>query len=108
MRDNCGWTPLHEACNHGFTEVVELLLDHSAKVNDPGGAKCGGVTPLIDAVTNGHVDVVRLLIERGVDVDIRKSNVSQIGVYVGEGQVGVYVCEHTFHKLTFTVTGYTI
>ncbi len=26
--DHAGWTPLHEACNHGSTECVKALLQH--------------------------------------------------------------------------------
>lgn len=26
MKDNAGWTALHEACNHGYTGCVEELL----------------------------------------------------------------------------------
>ncbi len=75
VRDHCGWTPLHEACNHGYLEVVRTLLDHGAAINDPGGAHCGGVTPLIDAGINGHVEVVWLLVDRGADLSIRNSEV---------------------------------
>lgn len=67
-RDYCGWTPLHEACNHGHTDVVSTLLDSKANIDDSGGHHCNGVTPLIDAAYNGHVDIVRLLIERGSNV----------------------------------------
>ena len=75
VRDHCGWTPLHEACNHGYMEVVQVLLDHGAMIDDPGGTHCGGVTPLMDGAINGHVDIVSLLIERGTDINIRNSNV---------------------------------
>ena len=75
VRDHCGWTPLHEACNHGYLEVVRTLLDHGAGINDPGGAHCGGVTPLIDAAINGHIEVVRLLVDRGASVSIRNTEV---------------------------------
>ncbi len=77
VRDHCGWTPLHEACNHGYLEVVQTLLDNGAAINDPGGTHCGGVTPLIDAVINGHTDVVSLLVERGADLSVRNSEVSR-------------------------------
>ncbi|XP_065828134.1 tonsoku-like protein isoform X2 [Oscarella lobularis] len=67
-RDYCGWTPLHEACNHGYEEIAKLLLDYGADVNDRGGQHCNGMTPLHDAAVNGHCDVVRLLVDRGANV----------------------------------------
>ena len=44
--DFCGWTPLHEACNHGHVAMVELLLSvRNIDVNHTGGAReCGLVT----------------------------------------------------------------
>ncbi|XP_012271761.1 tonsoku-like protein [Orussus abietinus] len=67
-RDYCGWTPLHEAVNHGFTEVAKLLLQAGADVNDPGGPMCGGVTPLHDAAACGNFSSMNLLIQHGADV----------------------------------------
>lgn len=64
-RDNAGWTPLHEACNHGFLEIVEMLVEAGADINDRGGSKCGGITPLHDAVTCNFADIVNLLVSRG-------------------------------------------
>lgn len=49
VRDNAGWIPLHEAANHGFAEIVELLLESGAWINDKGGTNCDGFTPLHDA-----------------------------------------------------------
>lgn len=69
-RDHCGWSPLHEACNHGHTDVVEVLLEHGAIVNDPGGDHCDGITPLHDAAVNGQVKVVQLLLDHGADTSI--------------------------------------
>lgn len=62
--------------SRSFTDVVTVLLDSGANVNDVGGAHCQGVTPLIDAATNGHLDIVRLLVERGADPEITDSAVS--------------------------------
>ncbi|KAJ7338236.1 hypothetical protein JRQ81_010954 [Phrynocephalus forsythii] len=67
-RDYCGWTPLHEACNHGHLEVVRFLLDHGAAIDDPGGPGCEGITPLHDALNCGHFDVAELLVHRGASV----------------------------------------
>ncbi|XP_034077778.1 tonsoku-like protein isoform X3 [Gymnodraco acuticeps] len=72
-RDYCGWTPLHEASNHGHYDIVALLLEHGANVNDPGGPLCEGVTPLHDALACGSLRVGRLLVERGASVTQRNS-----------------------------------
>ncbi|CAA9999155.1 unnamed protein product, partial [Nesidiocoris tenuis] len=63
VRDYSGWTPLHEAANHGFLEIAELLLKKGASVNDRGGAECNGVTPLLDAASCGHFDMMELLLK---------------------------------------------
>ncbi|XP_014213006.1 tonsoku-like protein [Copidosoma floridanum] len=66
VKDNFGWTPLHEASNHGFTEIVDLLIRHKADINN----QCDGVTPLHDAAANGHFSVIRLLLENGADPNL--------------------------------------
>lgn len=71
LRDHCGWLPLHEAANHGYKEIVELLLDHGASINDKGGTKCDGITPLHDACGNGCLEVVELLLDRGANATLR-------------------------------------
>lgn len=49
-----GWTPLHEACNHGWYKIAKLLIDFDAEVNAVGLDK---FTPLHDAAVNEHEDV---------------------------------------------------
>lgn len=65
--------PLHEASNHGFRDIVEILLDRGAAVaiNDKGGTSCDGITPLYDACSNGYLDVAELLLERGADATVK-------------------------------------
>ncbi|XP_068232660.1 tonsoku-like protein [Palaemon carinicauda] len=70
-RDHCGWLPLHEAANHGFTEIVNVLLDAGAWINDRGGKQCEGVTPLHDAAACGNIEIVKLLLSRGASAIIK-------------------------------------
>lgn len=49
-----GWTPLHEACNHGHFNIAKQLLRNGANVNVLG---LENDTPLHDASVNGHVKV---------------------------------------------------
>lgn len=65
IRDNCGWLPLHEACNHGHLEIVRLLIDKGANINDRGGTLCNGITPLHDAASNGHLELIELMLDNG-------------------------------------------
>lgn len=53
-----GWSPLHEACNHGWLGVAELLLRAGADVNARG---LDDDTPLHDAAINGHSKVAHAL-----------------------------------------------
>ncbi|XP_012215084.1 tonsoku-like protein [Linepithema humile] len=71
VRDHCGWTPLHEAANHGYIDVAELLLKHGANVNDPGSLSCKGMTPLHDAACNGHFSMMQLLMQHGANVALK-------------------------------------
>ncbi|XP_014616717.1 PREDICTED: tonsoku-like protein isoform X8 [Polistes canadensis] len=71
VRDHCGWTPLHEAANHDYIEIAELLLKNGAKVNDPGGSLCGGITPLHDAASCGNLAMMNLLMKYGANVILR-------------------------------------
>ena len=54
LQSSPGWTPLHEACNYGYPELVLALLRRGAKVNARG---MDGDTPLHDATVNSHVEV---------------------------------------------------
>lgn len=73
VRDHAGWLPLHEAANHGYIEVVSLLLEGGSKalINDRGDSSCEGITPLHDACSNGHLKIVELLLDRGANPTIR-------------------------------------
>lgn len=65
-----GWTPLHEACNHGWYEVAFRLVQAGANVNAKG---LDNETPLHDAAVNGHLKLVKLLVEKGADIYAKNS-----------------------------------
>uniref|UniRef100_F7FKL7 SMC5-SMC6 complex localization factor 1 n=1 Tax=Ornithorhynchus anatinus TaxID=9258 RepID=F7FKL7_ORNAN len=63
VKDYAGWTPLHEACNHGSTVCVREILQRCPEVDLL--TQVDGVTPLHDALSNGHVEIGKLLLLHG-------------------------------------------
>ncbi|XP_010146917.1 PREDICTED: ankyrin repeat domain-containing protein 32, partial [Eurypyga helias] len=63
VKDYAGWTPLHEACNHGSTVCVREILQRCPEVDLL--SQVDGVTPLHDALSNGHVEIGKLLLLHG-------------------------------------------
>jgi len=69
--DALGWTALHEASNYGYVDIVNVLLDHGADINNRGGPCCEGITPLHDAAACGHLEVIDCLLDRGANPLVR-------------------------------------
>jgi ankyrin repeat protein len=67
-RNLLGESALMLAAILGHTEIVKLLLDAGAPVNQPGW------TPLIYAAARNRVDIGRMLIARGADVNAAADN----------------------------------
>lgn len=65
-----GWTPLHEACNHGHYNVAMILVRAGANVNAKG---LENNTPLHDAAIVGQLKLVKMLLERGADPCFKNS-----------------------------------
>ncbi|KAM9326276.1 BCL-6 corepressor-like protein 1 [Gastrophryne carolinensis] len=63
-RDNAGYTALHEACSRGWTDILQVLLDHGANVNCSAQ---DGTRPIHDAVVNDNIETVWLLLSYGAD-----------------------------------------
>ncbi|XP_062873924.1 SMC5-SMC6 complex localization factor protein 1 [Trichomycterus rosablanca] len=59
-KDHVGWTPLHEACNHGSTECVRALLQHCPSLQLDSQVE--GVSPLHDALLNQHTTISKMLL----------------------------------------------
>jgi ankyrin repeat protein len=63
-----GWTPLHYAASGGNTEIVHLLLNHSAYID---AASPNGTTPLMMAARYGNFESVKLLMTEGADIHLK-------------------------------------
>jgi ankyrin repeat protein len=57
-------TPLHWAASSDDVAVIDVLLNHGANIEAPGGVIDGGA-PLSDAVAFGQWNAARRLVERG-------------------------------------------
>ena len=55
------------ASNKGFLDIVQLLLDNGANVND---SNFDQQTALMEASEEGHFEVVKLLVQKGANVNL--------------------------------------
>lgn len=61
-----GNTPLMYACAGGHLDVVEILLQSGANVEDHNE---NGHTPLMEAASAGYVNVAKVLLENGAGIN---------------------------------------
>ena len=76
--DGCVQSSLMIAARNGHVEVVRMLAEAQANVDQPTDK---GATPLFVAAKEGHVEVARLLVDSGADIN--KSGTSCRGQRVG-------------------------
>ena len=54
------------ACNGGHEEIVKILLDQGANIEDHNE---NGHTPLMEAASSGHVNIAKILLEKGAGIN---------------------------------------
>lgn len=66
-KNTMGRTALFFACKYGYEDIVKLLIDENAIINDDADS-CIYEVPLIEATKNGHQNIVELLIKHNVNI----------------------------------------
>ena len=72
-KDKIGMTGFMWACYNGHKDVVQLLLDHSEKI-ELNARSNNGNTAFTCACLNGHKDVVKLLLDNFERIDLNAIN----------------------------------
>ena len=89
-------TPLHEACKHGWLDIVQLLIEkyhYNVDVRD----KLCGQTPLHLSCQYGRVNVVIYLVEHGCNLTLRDIKGKESVDYALEQDytyIAYYLCKH--------------
>ncbi|CAG2228291.1 unnamed protein product [Mytilus edulis] len=69
VRNDKGVTPLYIACEKGYAEIVEELLESNADVNIGMEDEKHRLSPLSQATKMNHFDIVRKLLKKTPDVN---------------------------------------
>lgn len=101
-RDSHGLTPLHVACIHGKSNIVECLIEMSSDVNATDLNEC---TPLHYACSRGHQNALLLLLHSGANIN--QANVDKnmpLHMAVNNGHFNcvkalIYFAEHSRKKI---------
>jgi hypothetical protein len=64
-RGGRGGTPMHVAASEGHADILSVLLEHGADVDD----RRTGETPLHESSRNGKVEAGQCLLDRGADIN---------------------------------------
>ncbi|XP_055534464.1 mucin-12 [Wyeomyia smithii] len=107
LKDNAGYTPLHEACAKGHLDICNYLLQYGASHSE---AAPSGVRPLHEAVENSFIEVVRLLLAFGAD-PLLATYAGQTPIQLAENnEMALFLKNHLFdiQSMSSTKTGWKI
>ncbi len=83
VKNEKGVSLLAEAVRNGHEEIMNMLIDYGADVNETSADN--GNTPLLDAATKGSEDMLSTLIAAGADLNVQSKN-GQTALILSVGQ----------------------
>ena len=86
-RDEFGTTPFMASCDDGHKDVVQLLLDHSGRI-ELNARNNSRNNALMLACINGHEDVVKLLLDHSEIIELNARNYFGMTAFMLACQVG--------------------
>ena len=87
IKDKFGTTPFMASCDDGHKDVVQLLLDHSGRI-ELNARDNDGWTAFMWACFNGHKDVVKLLLDHSERIELNARNNFGMTAFMLACQVG--------------------
>ncbi|GAB4186126.1 MAG: hypothetical protein Fur006_25200 [Coleofasciculaceae cyanobacterium] len=70
LKETRGTIALSQAADEGHLEIVRVLIEARAEVNDEDNVLYPNEAPLARAASQGHLEIVRVLLEAGAEVNI--------------------------------------
>ena len=70
LRETWGTIALSQAADLGHLEIVQVLIEAGAEVNDEDRVLYPSEAPLAKAASHGYLQIVRVLLEAGAEVNI--------------------------------------
>ena len=96
-KDSRGRTPLHNACHHGHTEVVQTHVETASDINLFEVTDADGNTPLHLACVGGCKAVVELLVDHGASITARNSK-GETSVHIAAQHKSVEIIKLLLNK----------
>lgn len=70
VKETRGTIALSHAAHLGYLEIVQILIEAGADVNDEDRVLYASEAPLAQAASHGYLQIVRVLLEAGAEVNI--------------------------------------